>query len=118
MIVLLTLNGTLGFVEARKAGDAVAALKKSLAPKCRVYRDGAMREMDASLLVPGDRVMIKLGDIIPADGKLLVCGPSHPLYVCVCVWSATTPFRRVCVTGHLPLIEGLGIWGVGGGAGR
>ena len=71
MLVLLSVNGTLGFIEERNAGDAVQALKKSLAPKCRCYRDGALREMDAAALVPGDRVMVKLGDIIPADGKLL-----------------------------------------------
>lgn len=73
MIVLLIANGTLSFYEARKAGDAVAALKNSLAPVCRVFRDGKLTELDAKYLVPGDKILVKLGDIIPADAKLLVC---------------------------------------------
>lgn len=72
MLILLLLNGTLSFYESQKAGDAVAALKNSLAPKCRVYRDGVLRELESKCLVPGDKIVIKLGDIVPADGRLLV----------------------------------------------
>ncbi|EGB11976.1 hypothetical protein AURANDRAFT_10168, partial [Aureococcus anophagefferens] len=72
--VLLTLqvvNGTVGFFEEKSAGDAIAALKDSLAPRASVKRSGAFRSVDASTLVPGDLLNVKLGDIVPADCKLL-----------------------------------------------
>ncbi|XP_059072716.1 plasma membrane ATPase isoform X2 [Cryptomeria japonica] len=46
-----------------------------LAPKTKVLRDGRWQEEDASILVPGDIVSIKLGDIIPADARLLEGDP-------------------------------------------
>ncbi|CAK7356429.1 unnamed protein product [Dovyalis caffra] len=53
------------------AGNAAAALMARLAPKTKVLRDGQWQEQDATILVPGDIVSIKLGDIIPADARLL-----------------------------------------------
>jgi len=76
--VLLTLqvvNGSVGYYEERSAGDAIAALKKSLAPRASAKRDGAFLAIPARELVPGDVVNLKLGDIVPADCRLLK-GPS------------------------------------------
>ena len=55
------------FYEAAKAGDAVAALKASLKPLATVKRDGRWRNMDATMLVPGDLVKLAAGSAVPAD---------------------------------------------------
>jgi len=69
--VLLVINAAVGFWHEHKAGVAVEALKRRLAPKARVLRDGVWKVVEARLLVPGDVVRIRLGDIVPADVKLL-----------------------------------------------
>jgi len=70
LLLLLLINGFIGFFEERNAGNAINALKKSLAPKCSVMRDGVWQVVDAKDLVPGDFITVKLGDIIPADAKI------------------------------------------------
>jgi H+-transporting ATPase len=71
IVVLLVFNALVGFWQEYQAGNAVEALKKKLALKSRVLRDGAWQEIDARELVPGDVIRIRLGDIIPADAKLI-----------------------------------------------
>ncbi|XP_057952122.1 ATPase 11, plasma membrane-type isoform X1 [Malania oleifera] len=71
IITLLFINSTISFIEENNAGNAAAALMARLAPKAKVLRDGRWSEEDASVLVPGDIISIKLGDIIPADARLL-----------------------------------------------
>jgi H+-transporting ATPase len=69
--VLLAFNAVVGFWQEHQAANAVAALKKQLALRARVRRDGAWRGVAAETLVPGDIIRIRLGDIIPADIKLI-----------------------------------------------
>ncbi|ANM57946.1 H[+]-ATPase 9 [Arabidopsis thaliana] len=69
--VLLIINSTISFIEENNAGNAAAALMAGLAPKTKVLRDGKWSEQEAAILVPGDIISIKLGDIVPADGRLL-----------------------------------------------
>ncbi|XP_010431653.1 PREDICTED: ATPase 9, plasma membrane-type-like [Camelina sativa] len=69
--VLLVINSTISFIEENNAGNAAAALMAGLAPKTKLLRDGKWNEQEAAILVPGDIISIKLGDIIPADGRLL-----------------------------------------------
>ncbi|CAA0828448.1 ATPase 11- plasma membrane-type [Striga hermonthica] len=71
IIILLVINSTISFIEENNAGNAAAALMARLAPKAKVLRDGRWNEEDAAVLVPGDVISIKLGDIIPADARLL-----------------------------------------------
>ncbi|KAL6960707.1 ATPase 11, plasma membrane-type [Sarracenia purpurea var. burkii] len=71
IITLLFINSTISFIEENNAGNAAAALMARLAPKAKVLRDGKWSEEDAAVLVPGDIISIKLGDIIPADARLL-----------------------------------------------
>ncbi|KAL1300905.1 hypothetical protein HN51_045535 [Arachis hypogaea] len=71
IIALLFINSTISFIEENNAGNAAAALMAGLAPKTKVLRDGRWTEQDAAILVPGDIISIKLGDIIPADARLL-----------------------------------------------
>ncbi|XP_038696173.1 plasma membrane ATPase 4 isoform X2 [Tripterygium wilfordii] len=75
IIVLLFINSTISFIEENNAGNAAAALMAGLAPKTKVLRDGRWSEQDASILVPGDIISIKLGDIVPADARLLEGDP-------------------------------------------
>ncbi|PIA28686.1 hypothetical protein AQUCO_06700009v1 [Aquilegia coerulea] len=75
ILILLIINSTISFIEENNAGNAAAALMARLAPKAKVLRDGKWSEEDAAVLVPGDIVSIKLGDIIPADARLLEGDP-------------------------------------------
>ena len=68
--VLLLFNAVVGFWQEHQAANAVDALKKQLALKARVKRDGQWAEIDSVNLVPGDIVRLRLGDIIPADVRL------------------------------------------------
>ncbi len=70
IIVLLFINASLGFFQEYKANNAIEALKKKLALKARVLREGVWQTVEAKKLVPGDIVSIQLGNIIPADIKL------------------------------------------------
>ncbi|PIA45704.1 hypothetical protein AQUCO_01600142v1 [Aquilegia coerulea] len=73
--VLLVINSTISFIEENNAGNAAAALMAGLAPKTKVIRDGKWSEQEAAILVPGDVISIKLGDIVPADARLLEGDP-------------------------------------------
>ncbi|CAI9787404.1 unnamed protein product [Fraxinus pennsylvanica] len=75
IVVLLIINSTISFIEENNAGNAAAALMAGLAPKTKVLRDGKWGEQDAAILVPGDLISVKLGDIIPADARLLEGDP-------------------------------------------
>ncbi|XP_044479584.1 ATPase 9, plasma membrane-type [Mangifera indica] len=75
IVVLLFINSTISFIEENNAGNAAAALMAGLAPKTKVLRDGTWTEQEASILVPGDVISIKLGDIVPADARLLEGDP-------------------------------------------
>jgi H+-transporting ATPase len=71
IFTLLIVNAVVGFWQEKKADNAIELLKKRLAPKARVLRDGAWHEIPSRELVPGDIVRIRLGDIVPADVKLM-----------------------------------------------
>jgi len=68
---LLVFNASLELWQDMKASNALAALKKSLAPQATALRDGAFKTIDAATLVPGDIVKIRLGEIVPADLRLV-----------------------------------------------
>jgi H+-transporting ATPase len=70
ILVLLVFNAIVGFWQEYQAANAVEALKKQLALKARVKRDGKWMETNADTLVPGDILRLRLGDIVPADVKL------------------------------------------------
>ena len=71
ILLLLVANAVVGFWEEREAGNAIEALKSKLAVKARVKRDGKWINSPARELVPGDVIQLRLGDIIPADARLL-----------------------------------------------
>ncbi|MGA2411528.1 MAG: plasma-membrane proton-efflux P-type ATPase, partial [Candidatus Binataceae bacterium] len=67
---MLALNAAVGFWEEFKADNEIAALKKHLALHSRVLRGGKWSDAAAKSLVTGDIVMVKLGNVVPADLKL------------------------------------------------
>jgi len=68
---MLALNAVVGFWEEFKADNEIEALKKNLALHSRVLRDGKWSDVEAKTLVSGDIVMVKLGNVVPADLKLV-----------------------------------------------
>ncbi|KAF9183744.1 hypothetical protein BGZ51_006494 [Haplosporangium sp. Z 767] len=74
ILALLLVNACIGFIEESKAESALDALRQTLALKTRCWRDGHLVELDVAELVPGDIIVLRLGDIVPADGRLLGIG--------------------------------------------
>jgi len=68
---LLLFNATLGFIQEGRAGAALAALRKRLAPTALVRRDGNWVRLPASEVVPGDVVSLPLGTLVPADARII-----------------------------------------------
>jgi P-type Ca2+ transporter type 2C len=95
VILLLTLlNAVLGLNQEGKAAAAVAALQKMMIVKARVRRDGALAQLPAEELVPGDVVAIEAGDVVPADGRVLA--------------AATLEVAEAALTGEsLPVSKGV-----------
>ena len=75
ILLLLVANAVVGFWEERQAGNAIAALKAKLAITARVKRNGKWATPSARELVPGDAIQLRLGDIVPADARLLAGDP-------------------------------------------
>jgi H+-transporting ATPase len=75
ILALLLVNAVVGFWEEYQAGNTVAALKAKLALQARVMRAGAWASIPARELVPGDIIRVRIGDIIPADARLLEGDP-------------------------------------------
>ncbi|MCZ7628593.1 MAG: cation-transporting P-type ATPase [Microthrixaceae bacterium] len=72
ILVVLLINGVFGFIQENRADAAMEALSEMLELVVRVRRDGALREVPASELVPGDVVLLEAGDRVPADGRFVV----------------------------------------------
>ncbi len=71
IFALLTVNAIIGFMHSRGSQKAVELLKQRLAIKAKILRNGIWTTEEASGIVPGDILMVKLGDIIPADAKIV-----------------------------------------------
>jgi H+-transporting ATPase len=71
IFALLTINTVIGQIQSRGSQRALEALKKRLAVEARVLRDGEWMIIQAREIVPGDIISIGLGDVVPADAKLL-----------------------------------------------
>jgi len=71
ILLLLISNAFVGFWEEHEAGNAIAALKAKLSVRARVKRHGQWITIASRELVPGDLIRLRLGDIVPADARLL-----------------------------------------------
>jgi H+-transporting ATPase len=90
IFALLTINTVIGQIQSRGSQKALAALKKRLAINARVLRDGNWLTKTAREIVPGDIISVGLGDIVPADAKVIsgelsidqsiLTGESLPVY--------------------------------------
>jgi H+-transporting ATPase len=71
ILTLLLLNAVVSFWQEHKADNAIELLKKKLALNARVLRNKAWKQIKANELVPGDIIRVRLGDVVPADIKLI-----------------------------------------------
>ncbi len=71
ILIVVLLNAVLGVIQESKAEAAIEALQTMTAAKCKVMRDGRLKIVESSQLVPGDIVVLEAGDAVPADGRLL-----------------------------------------------
>lgn len=76
--IIVVLNGALGFAQERRADDAVQELRRLASPHAIVVRGGTQIELPVSEVVVGDLVVLREGDIVPADGRII---ESHTLGV-------------------------------------
>ena len=71
ILVLLAVNAVVGFWQENKANNAIELLKKRLALRATVLRDGKWFDLPAAELVPGDIARLRLGNIVPADARMI-----------------------------------------------
>ncbi len=71
ILAIVAINGVIGFVQEYRAEQAMAALKQMTSPSARVIRDGVVRVVPATEIVPGDVVRLEVGDVVAADLRLL-----------------------------------------------
>ena len=71
ILIIVILNGVLGYTQEFRAEQSMAALKKMSVPTVRVRRGGQLSEISAVTLVPGDIVVLETGNIVPADGRVI-----------------------------------------------
>ncbi|MCW2617579.1 MAG: cation transport ATPase [Modestobacter sp.] len=74
ILAVVVLNAVFSFVQERQAGRAVEALGRFLPPQAQVRRDGVVRSVPATEVVPGDVLVLAEGDRVPADARLLSGG--------------------------------------------
>ena len=71
ILLLLLINGLVGFIQEDRADNAIEILKEKLAYNAMVFREGKWIKIPSKYIVPGDIVKVHLGDIVPADIKLI-----------------------------------------------
>ena len=71
IILVIIINAVLGVIQEVKAGKAIEALQKMSSPKALVRRDGEVKEIDSSALIPGDIILLDAGRYVPADLRLV-----------------------------------------------
>lgn len=71
ILIIIILNAVLGFVQEYHAEKSLSALRKLSSPSSKVIRDGKIQTISASLIVPGDLILLEAGDRVPADGRVV-----------------------------------------------
>jgi Ca2+-transporting ATPase len=71
ILAIVVLNAVLGYLQEARAEDALARLKELSAPEAVVVRDGEERRVLSAEVVPGDVIVLEVGDRVPADARLL-----------------------------------------------
>lgn len=70
ILTVVFVNGLFAFWQEHKSDRALEMLQELIARKCRVVREGALHEIEADALVPGDVIVLEEGDLVPADARL------------------------------------------------
>jgi len=73
IISIVIMNVILAVTQERSAEKALEALAVLNSPSCFVIRDGSKHEIDTTLVVPGDIIILKTGDLVPADARIIQC---------------------------------------------
>ncbi len=71
IIAIVILMGFMGFIQEYRSEKTLEALKKLVTPIARVLRDGEVNEVESTYIVPGDVILLREGDIVPADARLV-----------------------------------------------
>lgn len=71
LLVIILLNNVIGFIQQYRADNAIARMKNAVTLRALVRREGREYSVAASRLVPGDILLLKEGDAVPADCRLL-----------------------------------------------
>ncbi|HOU70357.1 MAG TPA: magnesium-translocating P-type ATPase [Methanothrix sp.] len=71
ILIIISISGLLGFWQERRAADAVAGLLSIIQIRASVLRDRMQKEVLTEYIVPGDIIILKAGDIVPADCRIL-----------------------------------------------
>src|SRR3990167_3120814 len=71
ILIVLLINTSVGFYQENKANKSLSALKNMVKVRTRVLRDGYEKEIDSEELVVGDVALLKSGDKVPADGRII-----------------------------------------------
>lgn len=71
IVVVLLINTIVGFYQENKANNSLAALEKMVKVRARVLRDDQEQEIDSEMIVPGDIIILKAGDKVPADCRII-----------------------------------------------
>ncbi len=71
ILAIVIANAALGFVQEGRAEDASRRVRELLTPNARVMRDGRVTEIDTGCVVRGDVALLRAGDRVPADGRLI-----------------------------------------------
>jgi H+-transporting ATPase len=71
IFTLLTMNATIGQIHSRNSQNVIDLLRKKLALKAKVFRNKKWSKENAQGIVNGDIIAVKLGDIVPADARII-----------------------------------------------
>ena len=71
ILLVVILNAIMGVFQEAKAEEAIDALRKMASPSAKVRRDGTIKNVKSTELVPGDIIILEAGDVVPADVRLI-----------------------------------------------
>lgn len=98
MVVVVTASCCGSYLQERSANNVMATLSKMMPSRCIVVRDGIETQVDAAVLVPGDLVLLKLGDRVPADIRIIsssdLKASLHGTTLSICIPLCVCPLVR------------------------
>lgn len=71
ILIIIIMNGVLGFIQEYRTEKSLEALKKLASPTAKIYRDGSVRIINAEEVTVGDIMVLETGDRVPADARLI-----------------------------------------------